>query len=115
VSGRRIVRPAQRTRAMRYSDRAGRDARGLFWNHMRQGVWMVLAGVLVGFGGRQWPGHARWRFLVFVSLTDPSTFVAVPSLLATVALMGLLYISAAGDGAWIQWTLCVMIAWEQIT
>ena len=53
---------------------------------LRHGIWMVLAGIVVGLAGALELTRLLARFLLLVSPSDPLTFIAVTLVLAAVAL-----------------------------
>ncbi|MFP5228670.1 MAG: FtsX-like permease family protein, partial [Acidobacteriota bacterium] len=52
----------------------------------RQGLWIVGIGLVVGLAASLGVAHLL-RSMIVVSATDPATFVAVPALLGTIALL----------------------------
>ena len=77
---------AQRTREVGIRMALGATPQAILGIVLGQGVWMVLSGIVAGLLGAVGVSHVLGRFMMFVSLSDPVTFVAVPALLALVAL-----------------------------
>jgi predicted permease len=77
---------SHRTREFGIRLALGADARDLFGLVLKEGMVLVLAGIVLGLGGAAAGGGLVRAFLFGVSTTDVVTFVAVPLLLAAVAL-----------------------------
>jgi putative ABC transport system permease protein len=77
---------SQRTREIGIRMALGATPRAILGIILRQGVWMVVAGVAVGLLGAAAIARLLGSFLMFISVADPLTFAAIPALLALVAL-----------------------------
>jgi ABC-type antimicrobial peptide transport system permease subunit len=71
----------------------GATPRSIFQIILRDGLWMVLSGILVGLAGAAGLTRLLAQFLLLVSPSDPVTFLGVVVILAFVAL-GACYIPA---------------------
>jgi ABC-type antimicrobial peptide transport system permease subunit len=78
---------SQRTREIGIRMALGSTPGGILTLILRQGVWMVAGGVVVGLLIAAALSRLLAGFLLLVSATDPLTFVAVPILLALIALV----------------------------
>ena len=85
---------AQRTREIGIRMALGATPPAILRIILQQAVWLVLSGLLMGLLGAAALTQVLRRFLLFVSVTDPLTFVLIPALLAVVALLAC-YIPAA--------------------
>jgi predicted permease len=77
----------QRTREIGIRMALGAHPRDILRMILRQGVWMIAGGVLVGIAGAAAITRIASRFLVMIRSEDPLTFVAVTAALAAVALL----------------------------
>jgi predicted permease len=77
----------QRTREIGIRMALGGSARDVLRLVLRQGVSMVIAGLLVGFLAALALTRLMARFLIDVSPSDPLTYIAVALLLAAIALI----------------------------
>jgi putative ABC transport system permease protein len=77
---------AQRTREIGIRVALGATPQAILGSVLRQGVGMVFLGVGAGLLGAAAITRVLGTFLWSVSLTDPLAFVAIPTLLAAVAL-----------------------------
>ena len=78
---------AQRTREIGIRMALGATPQAVLRIILRQGVWLVLAGVAVGLVGAAALSRVLRRFLVQVSAADPLTYATVSVLLALVVLL----------------------------
>ncbi len=78
---------AQRTREIGIRMALGAVPGDVLGLVLRQGVFLVIAGVIVGLVGAAALTRVLSRFLLLASATDPLTFIAVTLLLAAIALM----------------------------
>ena len=78
---------AQRTHEIGVRLALGAQRRDILWLALRQGAWLVAVGVALGLAGAGAATRALRGMLFGVSPTDPVTFVAIPLLLASVALL----------------------------
>jgi putative ABC transport system permease protein len=76
----------QRTREIGIRMALGATPRAILSIIVRQGVWMVLSGVMVGLLGAAAIARLLGTFLVFISMNDPLAFALIPVLLAGIAL-----------------------------
>jgi predicted permease len=77
---------AQRTREIGIRMALGATPQAILGIILRHGVWMVLAGIVVGLAGAAALTRLLARFLLLVSPTDPFTFLVVTFTLGLVAL-----------------------------
>ncbi len=77
---------AQRTREIGIRMALGATPKAILGIILQHGVWMVLAGIIVGLAGAVALTRLLARFLLLVSPSDPLTFIAVTLMLAAVAL-----------------------------
>jgi putative ABC transport system permease protein len=84
---------AQRTREIGIRMALGATPRSILQIILRDGLWMVLSGILVGLAGAAGLTRLLAQFLLLVSPSDPVTFLGVVVILAFVAL-GACYIPA---------------------
>jgi ABC-type antimicrobial peptide transport system permease subunit len=77
----------QRTREIGIRMALGGTARDVVRLVLRQGVSMVIAGLLVGVVGALALTRLMARFLIDVSPSDPLTYIAVALLLSAIALI----------------------------
>jgi ABC-type antimicrobial peptide transport system permease subunit len=76
-----------RTRGMGIRLTQGAQPADLLTLVVRQGMALTLAGLVIGVGASYALTRVLQRLLFGVSATDPLTFILVPLLLATVALV----------------------------
>jgi predicted permease len=76
----------QRTREIGIRMALGATPRAILNIILRQGVWMVTSGLVVGLLGAAAIARLLGTFLVFISMNDPLAFALIPVLLAGIAL-----------------------------
>jgi predicted permease len=76
----------QRTREIGIRMALGATPLTILGGILRQGIWMVIAGIVLGLAGAASLTRLLARFLLFVSPSDPLTFIVVTLTLAVVAL-----------------------------
>jgi putative ABC transport system permease protein len=77
---------AQRTREIGIRMALGAEPRNVLALVLRQGIFLVIGGVLAGLAGAIALTRLLSRFLLLASATDPGTFAAVTLLLTAIAL-----------------------------
>jgi putative ABC transport system permease protein len=78
---------AQRTHEIGIRLALGAERRDILWLVLRQGLRLAAVGIALGLAGAVVATRALRSLLFGVSPTDPLTFVAIPLLLALVALL----------------------------
>jgi predicted permease len=77
---------AQRTREIGIRMALGATPRAILAMILGHGVWVVIGGIILGFGGAAALTRLLGRFLLLVSPSDPLTFFVITVVLALVAL-----------------------------
>jgi predicted permease len=78
---------SRRTREIGIRMALGADRRRVFGLVIREGMWLVGIGLVLGLGAGYYASESIKRFLFDVSARDLATFVTVPIVLAAVALL----------------------------
>jgi len=87
VYGVRAFSIARRTRELGIRVALGADKARVFSLVIREGMWLVGIGLVIGLGGGLYASRVVKSFLVGVGARDPATFAGAPLVLCLVALL----------------------------